>query len=53
VLAEYGLLASKSSEFISEFFWQLQSAWHATPRWVVIAAAAALVLAFYLAFKKR
>jgi hypothetical protein len=49
---EYGLIASKSSEILADFFWQLGAAWNATPLWAIIAVALGITTMGYLFFRR-
>ncbi|HNR95219.1 MAG TPA: hypothetical protein PKK36_11495 [Kiritimatiellia bacterium] len=52
-MAEYGLLASKSAEFLTGIFGRLHGFWDAIPYGTSLAAAAGIAVVVYLTFRKR
>jgi hypothetical protein len=50
---EYGLLASKSSEFIGSILWNLKDAWNSTPWWMIVAFAVGILLIWRILFRTR
>jgi hypothetical protein len=52
-MVEYGLLASKSSEFLSGIIGQMQGLWDAIPFGSPVAIGAGIAMVLYLLFWKR
>jgi hypothetical protein len=52
-MVEYGLLASKSSDFLSGIIGQMQSLWDALPFGAPVAIGAGIAIVLYLIFWKR
>ena len=52
-MVEYGLLASKSSDFLAGVIGQMQGLWDAIPFGSPIAIGAGIAMALYLLFWKR
>ena len=52
-MVEYGLLASKSSDFLSGILGQMQGLWDAIPFGSPVVIGAGIVAVFYLLFRKR
>lgn len=53
IMVEYGLLASKSSEFLSGIIGQMQSLWDAIPFGSPVAIGAGIAMVLDLLFWKR
>jgi hypothetical protein len=52
-MVEYGLLASKSSDFFFELLEQLKGIWASIPFWIPMAVALGFVLLIYLILRSR
>lgn len=52
-MVEYGLLASKASDFLGDFFWQMKIFLSAMPLWQMIGAGALLVVFLHWLLKTR
>lgn len=52
-MVEYGLLASKTSDFLGNFFWQMKILLGAMPLWQMIVAGAILVITLHWLLKSR
>jgi hypothetical protein len=52
-MVEYGLIASKSAEFLAGIVGQMQGLWDAIPFGSPVAIGAVIVVVLYLLFRKR
>ena len=52
-MVEYGLLASKSSEFLTGVIGQMQGLWDTIPFGSPVAIGAGIAVVLYLLFRKR
>jgi hypothetical protein len=50
---QYGLLESKSSEIVANFFWRLEMLWNSVPLWTIIVVGLGIVIALYLFFRSK
>ncbi len=52
-MVEYGLLASRASDFLGEFFWQMKILLGSMPLWQMIGAGIVLVALLHWLLKSR
>ncbi len=52
-MVEYGLIVSKTSDFLGDFFWQMQVLLGSMPLWQMIIAGALLVAFLHWLLKSR
>jgi hypothetical protein len=52
-MVEYGLLASKASDFLGDFFWQMKILLDSMPLWQMIGAGVILVALLHWLLKSR
>jgi hypothetical protein len=52
-MVEYGLLASKTSDFLGDFFWKMKILLGSMPLWQIIGAGVLLIAALHWLFKSR
>ena len=52
-MVEYGLLASRASDFLGDFFWQMKVFLSAMPLWQMIVAGVLLVALLHWLLKTR
>ena len=52
-MVEYGLLASRASDFLGEFFWQMKNLLGSMPLWQMIGAGVILVALLHWLLKSR
>ena len=52
-MVEYGLLASQTSNFLGDFFWQMRILLGSIPLWQMMVAGAVLVMTLHWLLKSR
>jgi hypothetical protein len=52
-MVEYGLLVSKTSGFLGDFFWQMKILLGSMPLWQIVGAGVVLVAALHWLLKSR
>jgi hypothetical protein len=52
-MVEYGLLASRASDFLGDFFWQMKILMGSMPLWQIVGAGVVLVVILHWFFKSR
>jgi hypothetical protein len=52
-MVEYGLLASKTSNFLGDFFWQMKILLGSMPLWQIVCAGIVLVAILHFLLKSR
>jgi hypothetical protein len=52
-MVEYGLLVSKTSGFLGDFFWQMRILLGSMPLWQIVGAGVVLVAALHWLLKAR
>lgn len=52
-MVEYGVLVSKSADFLFDVWWQLRDAWYSIPSWILIVAVVGFSLLIYFTLRSR
>ncbi len=53
MMVEYGLLASRASDFLGDFFWQMKILLGSLPWWQIVIACVVLVAILHCLFKSH